>query len=116
QHREGQLQIIGPLGGLLLIAHARAAAHGGDDGALLEEQVAHPDGLVEQPTGVAAQIEDQPLQPLLAGVPLELAQGLLHVPGGVALEVLQAEDRKSTRLNSSHVKISYAVCCLKKKT
>src|SRR5690606_40623705 len=28
---------------------------------------------------------------------------------------LQAEDRKSTRLNSSHVKISYAVFCLKKK-
>ena len=25
------------------------------------------------------------------------------------------EDRKSTRLNSSHVVISYAVCCLKKK-
>src|SRR5690606_41285881 len=28
----------------------------------------------------------------------------------------QLEDRKSTRLNSSHVKISYAVFCLKKKT
>src|SRR5690606_13523321 len=28
----------------------------------------------------------------------------------------QAEDRKSTRLNSSHVKISYAVFCLKKQT
>src|SRR5690606_41454535 len=28
---------------------------------------------------------------------------------------LQQEDRKSTRLNSSHVKISYAVFCLKKK-
>src|SRR5215475_13364205 len=27
----------------------------------------------------------------------------------------QAQDRKSTRLNSSHVKISYAVFCLKKK-
>src|SRR5690606_29557389 len=27
-----------------------------------------------------------------------------------------ASDRKSTRLNSSHVKISYAVFCLKKKT
>src|SRR5690606_39969676 len=27
-----------------------------------------------------------------------------------------SEDRKSTRLNSSHVKISYAVFCLKKKT
>src|SRR5690606_41029539 len=35
--------------------------------------------------------------------------GLVHlVVGGV-------EDRKSTRLNSSHVKISYAVFCLKKK-
>src|SRR5690606_42109225 len=28
----------------------------------------------------------------------------------------QEEDRKSTRLNSSHGKISYAVFCLKKKT
>src|SRR5690349_23963565 len=27
-----------------------------------------------------------------------------------------AQDRKSTRLNSSHVEISYAVFCLKKKT
>src|SRR5690606_40322151 len=27
----------------------------------------------------------------------------------------RVEDRKSTRLNSSHVKISYAVFCLKKK-
>src|SRR5207302_10221679 len=27
----------------------------------------------------------------------------------------QQQDRKSTRLNSSHVKISYAVFCLKKK-
>src|SRR5690606_39374394 len=30
--------------------------------------------------------------------------------------VALARDRKSTRLNSSHVKISYAVFCLKKKT
>src|SRR5699024_12023245 len=28
---------------------------------------------------------------------------------------LSSEDRKSTRLNSSHVSISYAVFCLKKK-
>src|SRR5207249_9573700 len=28
----------------------------------------------------------------------------------------QVQDRKSTRLNSSHVSISYAVFCLKKKT
>src|SRR5690606_22130681 len=33
----------------------------------------------------------------------------------VAAELIAATDRKSTRLNSSHVKISYAVFCLKKK-
>src|SRR5699024_12195412 len=33
----------------------------------------------------------------------------------VAVGVLAVEDRKSTRLNSSHVSISYAVFCLKKK-
>src|SRR5690349_22533995 len=33
--------------------------------------------------------------------------------GGVAEHISQ--DRKSTRLNSSHVEISYAVFCLKKK-
>src|SRR5690625_6788047 len=33
--------------------------------------------------------------------------------GEVLDELAQAEDRKSTRLNSSHVAISYAVFCLK---
>src|SRR3712207_8928237 len=33
----------------------------------------------------------------------------------VALEVRGGRDRKSTRLNSSHANISYAVFCLKKK-
>src|SRR5690606_40289943 len=32
------------------------------------------------------------------------------------VEVAGLQDRKSTRLNSSHVKISYAVFCLKKKS
>src|SRR5690554_7656010 len=31
------------------------------------------------------------------------------------LKMIDYEDRKSTRLNSSHVRISYAVFCLKKK-
>src|SRR3712207_8497120 len=35
---------------------------------------------------------------------------------GVATEHEHAADRKSTRLNSSHANISYAVFCLKKKT
>src|SRR3712207_7777834 len=30
-------------------------------------------------------------------------------------KIIHAEDRKSTRLNSSHANISYAVFCLKKK-
>src|SRR3712207_7661691 len=31
------------------------------------------------------------------------------------IEQIRAQDRKSTRLNSSHANISYAVFCLKKK-
>src|SRR5690606_39959360 len=36
-------------------------------------------------------------------------------PAGTAWARQALADRKSTRLNSSHVKISYAVFCLKKK-
>src|SRR5690625_6407159 len=42
-------------------------------------------------------------------------QGLFGIIQGGEYEDLR-EDRKSTRLNSSHVAISYAVFCLKKKT
>src|SRR5207302_7936300 len=38
------------------------------------------------------------------------------VPEKSPMNILMRVDRKSTRLNSSHVKISYAVFCLKKKT
>src|SRR6266513_4949682 len=38
------------------------------------------------------------------------------VHGGPSLAAGFGLDRKSTRLNSSHVSISYAVFCLKKKT
>src|SRR5687768_17905357 len=37
-------------------------------------------------------------------------------PGGAARAEGQHQDRKSTRLNSSHGYISYAVFCLKKKS
>src|SRR5256885_7269839 len=59
--------------------------------------------------------------------PTSITYGLRPVSGGPLIEVvstfdaqpcglLQAsEDRKSTRLNSSHLVISYAVFCLKKK-
>src|SRR5688572_32533661 len=39
-----------------------------------------------------------------------------YLPGGTLRDRIRAEgDRKSTRLNSSHSQISYAVFCLKKK-
>src|SRR6267142_5933274 len=38
-----------------------------------------------------------------------------HVEAGVVPQKHLWEDRKSTRLNSSHMSISYAVFCLKKK-
>src|SRR3712207_7009918 len=37
------------------------------------------------------------------------------VPANSVAEVIALADRKSTRLNSSHANISYAVFCLKKK-
>src|SRR5690606_10927616 len=40
--------------------------------------------------------------------------GVLSSTRGVVIPI-EYTDRKSTRLNSSHVKISYAVFCLKKK-
>src|SRR5690554_7065708 len=42
---------------------------------------------------------------------------MVSIPAGYKEPVLVSgtEDRKSTRLNSSHVRISYAVFCLKKK-
>src|SRR5437868_9854551 len=40
---------------------------------------------------------------------------IVHDPQSFRTSEYLSEDRKSTRLNSSHVSISYAVFCLKKK-
>src|SRR5436853_1354153 len=59
--------------------------------------------------------------PMAGGEPLIVGQGTRHCkrknrPGRLPRGPGQAaEDRKSTRLNSSHLGISYAVFCLKKK-
>src|SRR5690606_41433982 len=45
-----------------------------------------------------------------------VSTGGASLDGDLFAAVDAEEDRKSTRLNSSHVKISYAVFCLKKKT
>src|SRR3712207_1581540 len=57
-----------------------------------------------------------PLRPALVpstGTPLDMTFSTLRSVSPIHVEYLQ--DRKSTRLNSSHANISYAVFCLKKK-
>src|SRR5438067_10979437 len=47
--------------------------------------------------------------------PLSIPIWYRYEPGGAVHFITDDKDRKSTRLNSSHVSISYAVFCLKKK-
>src|SRR2546430_13051268 len=73
-------------------------------------------------------IRPPPIPPLFPSTPLsrsvfprhdlrvDPAQRLhVYLPEPVGLLQTLCEDRKSTRLNSSHSQISYAVFCLKKK-
>src|SRR5690606_41620873 len=68
-----------------------------DHPAALADPRRHRDGTAARRTAHGSGA-GPPTGPVLSGRPARLA------------------DRKSTRLNSSHVKISYAVFCLKKKT
>src|SRR3989442_4298534 len=56
-----------------------------------------------------------PLRDRLRRVPRPRREALPRGPRRHAARARRARDRKSTRLNSSHVRISYAVFCLKKK-
>src|SRR3712207_7632509 len=71
-----------------------------------------------------------PYDPNICLAPAYIAEDLLRAEGftevryipfapsdtsGIARGEIDFEDRKSTRLNSSHANISYAVFCLKKK-
>src|SRR3712207_6853798 len=47
---------------------------------------------------------------------LALGTAAIAVVGSLSASIERGLDRKSTRLNSSHANISYAVFCLKKKT
>src|SRR5947199_3317375 len=58
-------------------------------------------------------IDSETLRPENAQARLVDADGIL-IPGGFGGRGIEG-DRKSTRLNSSHLGISYAVFCLKKK-
>src|SRR5690606_41422835 len=52
---------------------------------------------------------------IYASRPFNVGEWII-LPGTEIMGEVQEIDRKSTRLNSSHVKISYAVFCLKQKT
>src|SRR5690606_41777008 len=62
---------------------------------------------------LAGQLHRIPGHPVNAGDLEDVDLGE-HMVQAVA-KLVEQGDRKSTRLNSSHVKISYAVFCLKKK-
>src|SRR5207247_7893457 len=47
------------------------------------------------------------------GVPQNPSAWIIRASRNLALDVIRRQDRKSTRLNSSHEWISYAVFCLK---
>src|SRR5690348_17546250 len=63
-------------------------------------------------SAMAAQVPAQPVQVEVDDRGGEQGQ---HLADQQAADDAEAEDRKSTRLNSSHPSISYAVFCLKKK-
>src|SRR3712207_7324601 len=53
---------------------------------------------------------------ILIGIAVTAAAGFLLGLGQIPERIVAWPDRKSTRLNSSHANISYAVFCLKKKS
>src|SRR5207249_12008653 len=69
-------------------------------------------GEVAPPEALALEIDDLADEGVI-GVRVEGSDDELHRPGELWGSSGRA-DRKSTRLNSSHVSISYAVFCLKK--
>src|SRR5690606_42033535 len=85
------------------VVHGRVASE--DVRAILREHGQGLPGLLHSFTGSPAMAEEC------------LAMGYYIAVGGMLTfkNAGAVRDRKSTRLNSSHVKISYAVFCLKKK-
>src|SRR5256885_13258430 len=84
--------------------------------------VAGPEGHVAQPPALAPAkrppepLERMPLHGHQPALVVGIHLGVAHARGTHGLVGVQrGADRKSTRLNSSHLVISYAVFCLKKK-
>src|SRR5690606_40485938 len=88
----------------------------------VQRQFGAEPGLLQAPGHLARHVAAAGQAVGAAGV-VEQAPAAAQHPRQLTIELLrvqlagdaEARDRKSTRLNSSHVKISYAVFCLKKK-
>src|SRR2546430_8217319 len=80
--------------------------HRGGPGAVLDEQRVGDEAALGDPQVDVEEGEYEAADP-------HAEHGLGHEPGRE--HALVTQDRKSTRLNSSHSQISYAVFCLKKK-
>src|SRR5256885_8105213 len=64
----------------------------------------------------AEQVDSYSLRPRLNPCPIIERKHTFHFLGRLVIDAIEPYlDRKSTRLNSSHLVISYAVFCLKKK-
>src|SRR2546430_3552802 len=98
---------------------AEALARGGDRWTLLvvEALLGGPqrfNDLLGQIPGIAANILSERLK-RLEREGLLISRSYSERPPRAAYQLTAEGDRKSTRLNSSHSQISYAVFCLKKK-
>src|SRR3989442_11718209 len=82
-------------------------------GAVVDAEVS---GVGRGLTALGAETHDRnPRRPTDLSIAALLGSGLDLSFGGEPKGQSCSSDRKSTRLNSSHVRISYAVFCLKKK-
>src|SRR5690606_41945839 len=93
------------------IAHSFPTRRSSDLGGLIESLVARV--RIRTVEREARQERPAGLEPVGTGA--RGLDGRLHGGRMVLDRETERIDRKSTRLNSSHVKISYAVFCLKKK-
>src|SRR5690606_37221898 len=75
----------------------------------------NPDALERALQTIQRNMERQIAKGLLTEAQQKAAMERIQPFSDLSEGVKTAEDRKSTRLNSSHVKMSYAVVCLKKK-
>src|SRR3712207_8752642 len=99
--------------GEIVITHAHID-HVGAVGALVEEYACP----VLMHAEAEPMLQQLPTQAMMMGLRFGKVPAVdRHIEDEEALEVgaLRLKDRKSTRLNSSHANISYAVFCLKKK-